>query len=90
MISAGDRPANSSLTGQRYLGSRRTAHDAREYLCTDLITLADLHQWRYVQFSIRFLYGLLRRDSVPPPALAAFFLRQSISPHNTIRVTAQK
>lgn len=41
MISAGDRPANSSLTGQRYLGSRRTAHDAREYLCTGLMTLAD-------------------------------------------------
>ncbi|TFK89763.1 ARM repeat-containing protein [Polyporus arcularius HHB13444] len=46
--------------------------------------------WRYVQFAIRFLYGLLRRDSAPPPAVAAFFLRQSISPHNTIRVTAQK
>ncbi|KAH9853059.1 ARM repeat-containing protein [Lenzites betulinus] len=46
--------------------------------------------WRYVQFAIRFLYGLLRRDFAPPPALAAFFLKQSISPHTTIRVTAQK
>ncbi|OBZ79732.1 Proteasome activator complex subunit 4A [Grifola frondosa] len=46
--------------------------------------------WRYLQFGARFLYGLLRRDHPPPPALAAFFLQNSISPHATIRLTAQK
>ncbi|PCH33382.1 hypothetical protein WOLCODRAFT_21973 [Wolfiporia cocos MD-104 SS10] len=46
--------------------------------------------WRYVQFATRFLFGLLRRDVSPSPALASFFLRHSISPHQTIRLIAQK
>ncbi|KAH9922007.1 ARM repeat-containing protein [Epithele typhae] len=77
---------------QKLVGS--VAQDALAYLneesChTDAFT-EDIPGWRYVQFAIRFLYGLLRRDATPPPALAAFFLKQCISPHSTIRVTAQK
>ncbi|TCD70651.1 hypothetical protein EIP91_002372 [Steccherinum ochraceum] len=46
--------------------------------------------WRYVQFAVRFLYGLLRRDVVPSPEMAKFFIDMSISPHASIRATAQK
>ncbi|KAH9947705.1 ARM repeat-containing protein [Amylocystis lapponica] len=46
--------------------------------------------WRYVQIAAKFLYGLLRRDFEPTPEVASFFLRHSISPHPTIRSTAQK
>ncbi|KAJ2996608.1 hypothetical protein NUW54_g7221 [Trametes sanguinea] len=70
-----------SLKNQRYTETVNTILD---------MAVRPVTHWRYVQFAIRFLYGLLRRDSAPPPALAAFFLKQSISPHTTIRVTAQK
>ncbi|KAI8995384.1 ARM repeat-containing protein [Trametes punicea] len=69
------------LKNQRYMETVNSILELAERPAT---------HWRYVQFAIRFLYGLLRRDSAPPPALAAFFVKQSISPHTTIRVTAQK
>ncbi|KAL7285729.1 hypothetical protein ACG7TL_000834 [Trametes sanguinea] len=70
-----------SLKNQRYTETVNAILD---------MAVRPVTHWRYVQFAIRFLYGLLRRDCAPPPALAAFFLKQSISPHTTIRVTAQK
>ncbi|KAH8100456.1 ARM repeat-containing protein [Cristinia sonorae] len=54
------------------------------------IALRPATHWRYVQFAARFLYGLLRRDVAPPPEMAKFFIDMSISPHPTIRSTAQK
>ncbi|KAI0762664.1 ARM repeat-containing protein [Fomes fomentarius] len=74
-------PARVALKTQRYAETVNAILAVAERPTT---------HWRYVQFAIRFLYGLLRRDQAPPPSLAAFFLRQSISPHTTIRVTAQK
>ncbi|KAI0757312.1 ARM repeat-containing protein [Daedaleopsis nitida] len=73
--------ARIALKNQRYLETVNTVLEIAERPTT---------HWRYVQFALRFLYGLLRRDFAPPPAVAAFFLQQSISPHTTIRVTAQK
>ncbi|EJF66455.1 ARM repeat-containing protein [Dichomitus squalens LYAD-421 SS1] len=73
--------ARVALKNQRYTETVNALLDIAERPTT---------HWRYIQFAIRFLYGLLRRDAAPPPALAAFFLRQVISPHATIRVTAQK
>ncbi|KAF9535499.1 hypothetical protein CPB83DRAFT_841859 [Crepidotus variabilis] len=46
--------------------------------------------WRYVQMAARFLYYLLRRDTVPSAELVKFLLEQTTSPQPAIRTTVQK
>ncbi|KAJ3576133.1 hypothetical protein NP233_g629 [Leucocoprinus birnbaumii] len=45
--------------------------------------------WRYVQMSLSFLSGFLRRDVPTAPDVVRFFVDQCCSPQPTIRTTAQ-
>ncbi|EMD41612.1 hypothetical protein CERSUDRAFT_110183 [Gelatoporia subvermispora B] len=71
----------TSAKNERYLSTVQAILDIAERPTT---------HWRYVQIAAKFLHQLLRRDFCPSPALAAFFLRQTISPHLTIRQLTQR
>jgi proteasome activator subunit 4 len=47
------------------------------------------HQWRYVQMSLNFLSGFLRRDIPVSPEVARFFVDQCSSPQPSMRASAQ-
>ncbi|OCH96671.1 ARM repeat-containing protein [Obba rivulosa] len=74
-------PLRASLKNER--------HESTVQAILDIAERSTTH-WRYVQIAAKFLHQLLRRDFCPSPALATFFLRQSISPHPTIRLVAQR
>ncbi|KDQ54780.1 hypothetical protein JAAARDRAFT_134622 [Jaapia argillacea MUCL 33604] len=54
------------------------------------IALRSTTHWRYVQMATRFLFCLLRRDNPTTPELAKFFFENTVSPHSTIRLHAQR
>ncbi|KAF9452549.1 hypothetical protein P691DRAFT_696832 [Macrolepiota fuliginosa MF-IS2] len=74
--------------GQVRFDQRNRVHDDAVAGILEIATKPTTH-WRYVQMSMNFLWGLLRRDVPVSPEVAQFLADQCTSPQPTIRATAQ-
>ncbi|CCM01635.1 uncharacterized protein FIBRA_03696 [Fibroporia radiculosa] len=68
----------------------KNQHYAQTMLAIIGVASRSTTHWRYKEFALKIMFGLLRRDVSISADAAQCFLRLSISPHPTIRTVAQK
>ncbi|KAG7099513.1 hypothetical protein E1B28_001358 [Marasmius oreades] len=71
------------------IARRRNIYQETVSSVLDVAQRTETH-WRYIHMSVRFLYGLLRRDVALPPEFHEFFMRNILSPQISIRANCTR